>query len=921
MAGGGSQLKRLKASLRDQGITGPQQSKKQKRRAAQDEQARNDKRLQRGAVLGGIREQFNPFDLKHAKAPKFEVTSNRPDPKAGSIRGRPGEAKAAAEEKRFGENDPTMTPEEKMLERFAREKIRSHKKNAFDLEEDMDDMGMGGLTHGGKALVFNEEEAVDDFDEDLDDAASDISDREQQRRKRVRAMAAEDQEEAEPQRKRTKKEIMEEVIAKSKMHKYERQQAKDEDDDLRAQIDKDMAEIRAALYASGSKRPEPVQTEIPTMGGLDREAFNKTFDLEVKKLAQDRRAQPADRTKTDEEKAEDEAKFLKKLEEKRQKRMRGESVSDSDASEDDKAKNHNSDEDMDHDDDFGLGGGLASKAPEDEADEESEEDESDEEESDEDNDRDAPTKKKPTAAELGFDDEDDFVIDDDLVASGSDINPFDSGDELDLEETEAADGAESESDDEDEFTKGLLNEEEARNPMFKAESSENTTALEKGDDKGLPFTFPCPQTKEEFESIARAHPLVHLPTIVQRIRALYHPKLDSKNKERLGTFATVLVEFISQPFGVAFDPAVWPSFAVLESLVRHVHSLSKMFPVEIGNHFRQMMIQIKEERPLALEVGDIVMLTAVGTVFPPSDHFNSVVTPGILTATRYLGIKVPRTLGEHATGVYLSILMLQFQQPVKRFVPEVINFLLNTICALSPVAPKASLGRFPLHASDQALRISGAQKVTPRKLRCSDCAIEVEAELATETKVSLMDTALQVCDAAADTWTGKDAFIETFDQVQNVVKRVLIQKNSAHLPAQLISRLEKLQTKLERMMRLAKLARRPLELHHHRPLAIKTYIPKFEDSFDPNKHYDPDRERAEMAKLKAEHKKERKGAMRELRKDANFMAREKLKVKKAKDEAHEKKMKRLISEIQSEEGREANEYERERSARKRAKNR
>jgi nucleolar protein 14 len=32
-------------------------------------------------------------------------------------------------------------------------------------------------------------------------------------------------------------------------------------------------------------------------------------------------------------------------------------------------------------------------------------------------------------------------------------------------------------------------------------------------------------------------------------------------------------------------------------------------------------------------------------------------------------------------------------------------------------------------------------------------------------------------------------------------------------------------------------------------------------------------------------------------------------------------MKRLISEIQSEEGREANEYERERNARKRAKNR
>ncbi len=100
--------------------------------------------------------------------------------------------------------------------------------------------------------------------------------------------------------------------------------------------------------------------------------------------------------------------------------------------------------------------------------------------------------------------------------------------------------------------------------------------------------------------------------------------------------------------------------------------------------------------------------------------------------------------------------------------------------------------------------------------------------------------------------------------------------------------------------------------------SIKTAIPKFEDQFDPGKHYDADRDRAELAKLKAEHKKERKGAMRELRKDANFMAREKLRIKKQKDAAYEKKYKRLVAEIQGEEGREANAYEREKQARKRA---
>ena len=60
--------------------------------------------------------------------------------------------------------------------------------------------------------------------------------------------------------------------------------------------------------------------------------------------------------------------------------------------------------------------------------------------------------------------------------------------------------------------------------------------------------------------------------------------------------------------------------------------------------------------------------------------------------------------------------------------------------------------------------------------------------------------------------------------------------------------------------------------------------------------------------------------MRELRKDAAFMNREKLRLKKTKDAAYEKKYKRLVAEIQGEEGREANEYEREKKLRKRSRN-
>jgi nucleolar protein 14 len=70
-----SQLKRLKASLREQGIVGPQKSKKQRKQNAQNG-ADREKRVNRTAALNGIREQFNPFEYRMpAKGPKFEVTT------------------------------------------------------------------------------------------------------------------------------------------------------------------------------------------------------------------------------------------------------------------------------------------------------------------------------------------------------------------------------------------------------------------------------------------------------------------------------------------------------------------------------------------------------------------------------------------------------------------------------------------------------------------------------------------------------------------------------------------------------------------------------------------------------------------------------------------------------------------------------
>ena len=91
-----SQLKQLKHSLRENGITNSSQSKKRKR----DDSSVAQDRAHRQAVLENLRDNFKPFDKKANSRPrKFEALSlENYRSKNKSVVGRPGLSKARGEE-------------------------------------------------------------------------------------------------------------------------------------------------------------------------------------------------------------------------------------------------------------------------------------------------------------------------------------------------------------------------------------------------------------------------------------------------------------------------------------------------------------------------------------------------------------------------------------------------------------------------------------------------------------------------------------------------------------------------------------------------------------------------------------------------------------------------------------------------------
>ncbi|KAL5385354.1 hypothetical protein DPSP01_004813 [Paraphaeosphaeria sporulosa] len=834
-----SQLKRLKASLREQGLTGPQKSKKQKK--AQPKNA--DQAAKKAAALAALRESFNPFDVKHLSRPKkHEYVSNNPQDAKTKVLGRPGVTKSQGEEtrrktllpemskrnkmggimdRRIGEDDLTMSLEDKMMARFEREQQRTRGGNVFDLEDDGDDVE---LTHAGKSLRFDEGDlGKEDYDAaSVSGGSSDGDEDGFLKRKRRRDSEGEEEEEGEgaedqPERKKTKAEVMKEVIAKSKQHKYERQQLKEDDDELREELDNDLNDVLAALRGHMSGKPpvkEPTTTDVkPDFGinpdraallaGMDRDQADKEYDARVRKMMYDQRSKPTERTKTEEEKAKEEAEKLKALENKRMRRMRGEPTSDDEESQDDGKGDEDMDEDAEsiNDDaaEFGLGAPLQQKSRPD-----------------------------------GVDDEDDFLLEDDLIASDSEAEiseDEDSDGEFGADDTMAVD-------EDDDFLKSVLPE---KTQPTKAKNGVLSLGLEST--PKLAYTYACPRSHEELLEVFKNVSVDDTPTVVQRIRALYHAGLHADNKDKLADFGCALVDHISYLSNQS-PPA--PLQAV-EAVIRHIHSLSRSYPVAIATRFREHLKQLHTSNDP--NQGNLTVLTAISSIYPTSDHFHQVVTPAITLIARFLGLQTPNSAKDVATGAYLGALCLHYQRLSKRYIPEFVRY--TTLCLKSP-----------------------------------------------HTTPALLTAHTQNILTASDIWSKTPAFTEIFTPLLAPLK--------AAKPAQTTA-IHRLTIALQH----ARVHRRPQLLHHHRPLPIKSSIPKFEEDFDPTKHYDPDKERAEQAKLRKEYKRERKGAMRELRKDASFIAREKLRDKKEKDKAHADRERRLIAEIQGEEGREKKEYERE----------
>ena len=302
-----------------------------------------------------------------------------------------------------------------------------------------------------------------------------------------------------------------------------RQLAKEQDDAIRHQIDSDFGNVRDLLFglkvdpaSSGSNSvplgvrssrtgdaadgaspsnddsstPGPSTLSLPTAKPAKPATLDDDddYDRVVRQLVFDKRAKPTDRTKTDEEIAAEEAEKLRKQERARLRRMRGElNESESDS--------------------------------------------------------DGRLRKRRRGAPQADDLEDDFDVnegEDWVLGPGLEhavlAGPSDEdGDEVSEGDTVSESETDSSSDDaESEDTSSEGSDDASKTNLGISVASKREPRQREPRKKGdLPFTFPAPSSHEEFLEIIEDLDPSDTPTVVQRLRTIYHSSLSEDNKFKL----------------------------------------------------------------------------------------------------------------------------------------------------------------------------------------------------------------------------------------------------------------------------------------------------------------------------------------------------------------------------------------------------
>ncbi|GIL77894.1 hypothetical protein Vretimale_6572 [Volvox reticuliferus] len=569
-------------------------------------------------------------------------------------------------DRRFGESNPELTETDKGIARLQAQRMKDERKRKkrgakFTLSDG--DGGDGeGLTHLGRSLADDirglmDRPEFDDLDEEMvEDLVAQYhfggggdkeGNAEQGGEEGTQARGPDG-------KPKTRKQIMEEIIAKSRMYRALKAKQREEDEAALEAINEEFKElVRSAGLASLVKAPGENK-------GLKVKADNPedaAYDVAARELAFESKGAAGDRTLSPEELLEKERQRLEKLEKERLKRMRGADEEDDD--EDDEEEEGGGDPRRKRRREMPSGDALGD-------DYESEgEDDKDEDRDDEAGDEDGDTaglteldRRRMKAAagnhplqegfraaaaslakKYGVEAPKNPYLDEGEDESEEDEGEEGSGDDDESEDVSggSSSGGEGESEEDEDAEEEQL--EQRRNPAHppstslpghgdggeepkvKPRGAAVAAMSRKGPGPGgavaarqvdgpidLPYTIPVPSSYNEFATLVNGRPAEDLHTAISRIRAFNAVALAADSKRKMQEFYGILVQhFVME---ASRSPLPVPS---LDTLTRVLLELTPEVPYYAATVARARLGRMVEQLTAALAaLGGVTAREAAG---------------------------------------------------------------------------------------------------------------------------------------------------------------------------------------------------------------------------------------------------------------------------------------------------------------------
>ncbi|XP_076293814.1 nucleolar protein 14 homolog l(3)07882 [Lasioglossum baleicum] len=842
-------------------------------------------------------------------------------------------------DKRIGEKSVAMNEEEKAIARFAAERLKAHKKkNIYSLNDEEI------LTHRGQTLEeiekFDDPKSDDELSDD-DNRTGKLDDKFVNEAHFGGGVLSRSE--------KSRKDIIDELIAESKKRKAEKQKIREQTIDLTEKLDTEWRDLLPIVTAANKELEETT-----TKSKAD------AYDIALRELKFEARGMPTDKLKSEEEIIKEEKEKLEALEANRLARMKG-FVNDSN-----NEIRHKSADDLDD--------GFAVEAVEDEAQdednasnqktEEASDDEDDGDDEDDDDDEDEEpiddqennesnvatnsilkkTKKADNSTENATEEYSNAETEDTIEKKkgAKDSTKNESEEASDIEhsaaessEDDLSDLKESESSSEDEtveckksvsFAKTndkVSKQKENSDPtkiksILKSKTDKSVPEMENKDRqkeirddllkrkeimekarRELPYIFKVPESYEELQKLLANRNAEYQSVIIDRVIKCNHWTLDGKNKEKLADLFLYLLQHINDCAVEDDSESIVNCFNVFDRLCPFLYDLAHMDPLHAKTSIQEIIKEkhgiFEKNKKRYPDLDIFVFFKLVSLIFPTSDFRHSVVTPCLIFMSQILFRCRVKSKVDIAKGLFICTLILEYTVLSKRFAPSVINFLRGVIYLVTPkhlIQGTKIIPPFKKNGDlSNLLVLDGDQtnlEIEPSSalMKATDLS---EGELDDEFKIRALITAVNMLREFKNQFEELEAVYSIFEPIFKLLKANAFDK----YPANVKKHVKQLRKELKE---LKKKKLEYLVVQKKKPKPLRLYEPRIERVYDGKRHKTMSKEKAEREKLLHKYKKEMKGAMREIRRDRTFITKLQIKQQVKSDEERKRKVKEIFGE-------------------------